>query len=90
MLTAGAREAQNTLVAASTEAANHVKSLAADVERTLTSVGTNTAQSILGSARDAQSSFVATSSEAATQIRAISVEIERSLTTASAESAERL
>ena len=51
--------------------------ISADVERTLTSVGTNTAQSILGSARDAQSSFVATSSEAATQIRAISVEIER-------------
>jgi len=38
-ITAGAREAQTTLVAASSEAATHVKSLAADVERTLTAVG---------------------------------------------------
>ena len=36
-VTAGAREAQSTLVAASTEAATQVKSLAADVQRSLSS-----------------------------------------------------
>ena len=58
-ITAGAREAQNTLVTASSDAANHVKSLAIDVERTLTAVGADTAASILGSAREAQSSLSA-------------------------------
>ena len=38
-ITTGAREAQSTLITASTEAANHVKSLTIDVERTLTEVG---------------------------------------------------
>ena len=70
-ITAGAREAQSTLVTASTEAANHVKSLAIDVERTLTAVGADTAASILGSAREAQSSLTATSADAASQIKAI-------------------
>ena len=65
--------------AASSEAANHVKSLATDVERTLTAVGADTAASILNSAREAQSSLTATSADAASQIRAISADIERSL-----------
>jgi len=76
---AGAREAQTTLVAASSDAANHVKSLATDVERTLTAIGADTAASILGSAREAQLSLTATSGEAANQIKAISADIERSL-----------
>ena len=59
------------------DAANHVKSLASDVERTLTAVGADTAASILGSAREAQSSLHATSADAASQIKAISTEIER-------------
>ena len=78
-ITTGAREAQNTLITASTEAANHVKSLATDVERTLTAVGADTAASILGSAREAQSSLAATSADAANQIKAIAADIERSL-----------
>ncbi len=78
-ITAGAREAQSTLVTASSDAANHVKSLAIDVERTLTAVGADTAASILGSAREAQSSLAATSADAASQIKAISADIERSL-----------
>ena len=61
------------------DAANHVKSLAIDVERTLTAVGADTAASILGSAREAQSSLHATSADAASQIKAISADIERSL-----------
>ena len=74
-----ARETQATLVAASTDAASHVKSLAGDVERTLTAVGADTAASILNSAREAQDSFAATSAEAAAQIKSISEGIERSL-----------
>jgi len=45
------------LVNASSDAANHVKSLAIDVERTLTAVGADTAASILNSAREAQMAF---------------------------------
>ena len=78
-ITTGAREAQNTLITASTEAANHVKSLAIDVERTLTAVGANAASSILGTAREAQSSLSATSADAANQIKAIAADMERSL-----------
>ena len=78
-ITTGAREAQNTLITASTEAANHVKSLAIDVERTLTAVGADTASSILGTAREAQSSLSATSADAANQIKAIAADMERSL-----------
>src|SRR5204863_3852536 len=74
-----AREAQNTLITASTEAADHVKSLAIDVERTLTAVGADTAASILGSAREAQGSLSTTSADAANQIKAIAAEMERSL-----------
>ena len=78
-ITTGAREAQNTLITASTEAANHVKSLAVDVERTLTAVGADAAASILGTAREAQSSLSATSADAANQIKAIAADMERSL-----------
>jgi uncharacterized HAD superfamily protein len=75
----GAREAQTTLISASSDAADHVKSLAIDVERTLTAVGADTAASILSSAREAQNSLVATSAEAASQIKTISSDMERSL-----------
>jgi hypothetical protein len=87
---AGAREAQSTLVAASSEAANHVKALATDVERTLTAVGAETAASILGSAREAQLSLTATSGEAATQIKAIAADIERSLSTVTANTTDNI
>jgi hypothetical protein len=89
-ITTGAREAQNTLVTASEDAANHVKSLAIDVERTLTSVGADTAASILGSAREAQSSFAATSAEAASHISAISADIERSLGAVTAKTTDNI
>src|SRR5450756_1867319 len=84
------RQAQTTLVAASSDAANHVKSLAIDVERTLTAVGADTAASILGSAREAQSSLHATSGEAASQIKAISTEIERSLSAVAANTTDTI
>jgi hypothetical protein len=60
-IVAGAREAQSTLVVASAEAANHVKSLVADVEQTLSAAGTATAASILSGAREVQTSLVTAS-----------------------------
>jgi len=85
-----AREAQSTLVTASSDAANHVKSLATDVERTLTAVGADTAASVLNSAREAQSSLHATSSDAASQIKAISADIERSLSVVTANTTDNI
>ena len=101
-ITAGAREAQTRSKrsprrararrrgTASSEAANHVKSLAADVERTLSAVGADTAASILTSAREAQSSLTATSADAASQIRAISTDIERSLSSVTANTTDNI
>jgi hypothetical protein len=89
-VTAGARDAQSTLIAASSEAANHVKSLATDVERKLIALGADTAASILNSAREAQGSLTATSADAANQIRTISAEIERSLSTVTANTTDNI
>ncbi|MGY4468502.1 hypothetical protein ACVWWK_004211 [Bradyrhizobium sp. LB9.1b] len=83
-LTSGVREAQGTLISASTDAASQIKSLTTDIERTLTSVGADTASTILNSAREAQTSLTTTSADAASQIRTISTEIERTLSTATA------
>ncbi|HJZ19895.1 MAG TPA: negative regulator of septation ring formation, partial [Bradyrhizobium sp.] len=89
-ITAGARDAQGTLMSASSEAANHVKSLTIDVERTLTAVGADTAASILNSAREAQNSLSSTSADAANQIRTISAEIERSLSSVTATTTDNI
>ena len=62
----------------------------ADVERTLTAVGADTAASILSSAREAQSSLHATSADAASQIKAISTDIERSLGTVTANTTDNI
>ena len=69
---------------------SQVKSLATDVERTLTAVGTDTAASILNSAREAQTSLTATSADAASQIRAISADLERSLATVTTNTTDRI
>ena len=47
-----ARDAQATLVSASGDAATQIKSLSADVERTLSAAGTSTAGSIVAGARE--------------------------------------
>src|SRR6185295_4633810 len=65
-------------------------SLAADVERTLTAVGAETAAAILGSAREAQGSFASTSADAASQIRAISTDIERGLAAVTSKSTDAI
>jgi hypothetical protein len=89
-ITSGARQVQATLATASSDAVNHVKSLAIDVERTLTAVGADTAASILSSAREAQSSLTATSADAASQIKAISADIERSLNSVTANTTDNI
>ena len=87
-VTAGAREAQSTLVAASTEATNQVKSLAADVERSLSIAGTATAEAITAGAREAQSTLVAASTEAANQVKSLAADVQRSLSIAGTATAE--
>ena len=84
----GAREAQTTLVTASTDAASQVKSLAADVERSLSIAGTATAEAITAGAREAQSTLVAASTDAANQIKSLAADIERSLSIAGTSTAE--
>ena len=51
-------------MSASSDAADHVKSLAADVQHSLTGVGTATAEAITAGAREAQSTLLAASQEA--------------------------
>ena len=87
-ITAGAREAQSTLVNASTDAANQVKSLAADVERSLSAVGTSTAEAITAGAREAQSTLVTASMDATNQVRSLAADVERSLSIAGTSTAE--
>ena len=85
-----AREAQSTLVTSSADAANQIKSLSADVERTLSAAGTSTAGAIVTGARDAQSTLIAASSDAANHVRSISAEIERSLATVTTNTSDNI
>ena len=78
----GAREAQSTLVTASAEAAGQVKSLAADVQRSLSMAGTATAESITSGAREAQGVLVSASADAATQVKSLAADMQRSLSMA--------
>ena len=89
-VTAGAREAQSTLVAASTEAATQVKSLAADVQRSLSIAGTATAESITAGAREAQSTLMNASAEASSQVKSLAADVQRSLSMAGNATAESI
>ena len=77
-----ARDAQTTLVAASTEASNQIKSLSADVERTLSAAGSATAASILAGAREVQTTLVTASSDAANHVKTLATDVQRSLSMA--------
>ena len=67
---AGAREAQTTLVNASSEAAEHVKSLAADVAAFIVDGRRlQPPRSITAGAREAQTTLVTASSNAAEQVK---------------------
>jgi hypothetical protein len=85
---AGARDAQSTLVTASSDTADHIKMLSADVERTLTAAGAATAAAVLAGARDAQSTLVTASSDTADHIKMLSADVERTLTAAGAATAD--
>jgi len=69
---AGAQEAQATLVAASSSAADHVKSLSSEVEQMLSAVGSDTAAQILRSAREAQTVLSSATSETSEQMKVLS------------------
>ncbi|HEV7601466.1 MAG TPA: negative regulator of septation ring formation, partial [Bradyrhizobium sp.] len=64
---------------ASADTASQVKSLASDVERSLSIAGSATAESILNSAREAQSTLLTASSDAATHVKSLSADVERTL-----------
>ncbi|MCC8974970.1 negative regulator of septation ring formation, partial [Bradyrhizobium sp. Cham227] len=87
---ASAREAQSTLAGASTEAADLVRSLAADMERSLSMAGSATAESITSGAREAQSTLVNASTEAATKVSALAADIQRALSMAGSGTVEML
>ena len=78
---------RTTLVTASSDAAGQVKSLAAEVERTLTAVGADTAAAILSSARETQNTLVTASSDAASHVKALAADVERTLSAAGADAA---
>ena len=85
-----ARDAQSTLVSASTEAASQIKSLSADVERTLSAAGRATASSIVAGAREAQTTLVTASADAASQVKSLAADVERSLSMAGTATAESI
>ena len=86
-ITSGAREAHSTLVATSAEAASQVKSLTADVQRSLSMAGTSTAESITSGAREAHSALVAASTDAANHVKSLAIDVERTLTSVGADTA---
>jgi hypothetical protein len=81
---------QATLVNASSDASNHVKSLAADVQRSLSIAGTSTAETITAGAREAQNTLLAAASETANQVKALTIDVQRSLSIAGTTTAEAI
>ena len=66
---------------ASADASTQVKSLAADVERSLSMAGNATAESITTGAREAQNTLITASTEAANHVKSLAVDVERTLIT---------
>ncbi|KYG98625.1 negative regulator of septation ring formation, partial [Bradyrhizobium sp. DOA1] len=73
-----------------TDAAAQVKSLAADVQRSLSMAGTSTAETITSGAREAQNMLVTASSEAANQVKSLAAEVHRSLSQVGQTTAETI
>ena len=71
------------------EAASQVKSLSADVERTLSAAGSATAGSIVAGAREAQTTLVTASADAANQVKSLAADVERTLSAAGNATAAR-
>ena len=79
----GARDAQSTLIAASSDAANQVRSISAEIERSLATVTTNTSDNIQTTALNAQNALIAASNEVSSKIKSTSADVERSVLAAS-------
>src|ERR1700716_1161755 len=75
------------LTNASTQAASQVKSLAADIQRSLSMAGTSTAEAITSGAREAQTTLVSASSDAANHVKSLASDVERTLTSVGADTA---
>jgi hypothetical protein len=75
------------MVTASSEAANHAKTLSADIERSLSIAGTSTAEAIVAGAREAQSTLVAASADAANHVKSLASDVERTLSAVGADTA---
>ena len=76
------------MLSVSTDTATQIKSLTADVERTLAAAGSATAASILSGAREIQTTLVTASTDAANQVRSLAGDVERALTLAGTATAE--
>ena len=72
---------------ASADASSQVKSLAADVERSLSMAGNATAESITTGAREAQNTLITASTEAANHVKSLAIDVERTLTAVGADTA---
>ncbi|WP_163580303.1 hypothetical protein, partial [Klebsiella pneumoniae] len=63
-------------------AASQVKSLAADVEQSLSMSGSAAAEAIMTGAREAQTTLISTSTDVTGQVKALASDVERSLSMA--------
>ena len=70
--------------------ASQVRSLAVDVERSLSIAGTSTAEAVTAGAREAQTTLVNASTDAANQVKSLAADIQRSLSMAGNSTAETL
>ncbi|MCC8966062.1 negative regulator of septation ring formation, partial [Bradyrhizobium sp. Pear76] len=89
-ITAGAREAQSTLVNASTDAASKVSTLAADIQRALSMAGSGTVEVLTAGAREAQNTLVTASTEAANHVKSLAADVERTLTSVGTNTAQSI
>src|SRR6185437_2973905 len=78
-----AREAQGSLTATSADAASQIRTISAEIERSLSNVTANTTDNIQTSALNAQSTLVAASNEVSAKVKATSADVERSVLAAS-------
>ncbi len=74
-------------MAASADVASQIKSLSADIERTLTEAGTTTADSVRTGAREAQATLVSASADASKHVQSLAIDVERTLTAVGADTA---
>ena len=84
---ASAREVQTTLVTASSEAANHVKTLSADIERSLSIAGRPPPKRSSPARAKPRARWSTASSDAANHVKSLASDVERTLTAVGADTA---